>query len=130
MRAKKHDGLKEVAALLPDERSLVFWFSDFYFPESEAEEFLALASPHKVLGVSFCDGAEINIPRFGLVGVRDAESGKIRSIFIRPSVRKQMAREREEKEKRLKMLFEARGAEIYFNKGEADLEKFQNWLLS
>lgn len=130
MKSKNHKGLKDVCSLLPTERSLIFWFSDFYFPEEEIGFFLNSASPQLVMGVSFTDNAEQTIPRYGLFSVRDSETGIKKTVFMRPSVRSYMLNNIAEKEKGLSGIFSHYFSDIYFNRGEADFENFQNWLLN
>ncbi len=127
---KGHAGLKDVGRLLPKEHALIFWFSDFYFPATEIEDFLESVSKHTLYAVSFADNAEIAIPKFGLFRVGDSESGESRAVFMRPFLRKRMISEAEEREKKLASMFEDNLSDIYFVKGKADLEDFQNWLLT
>ncbi len=129
MEAGGHGGLSGVIDYLPKERSLVFWFSDFYLSEREMEEFLAATENHDVRAVAFLDDSEVNLPRFGFARLRDPESGGERFVFVRPSLRRKLAAEYRQRKSRLASLFGRRGKNAYFNVGEADIKGFQNWLL-
>jgi uncharacterized protein (DUF58 family) len=126
-RAKNHQGLSEVAAYLPNERSLIFWFSDFHLPERDIAAFLEETKAHDVRAVAFWDNAEFNLPSFGFVRFRDAESAAERLIFMRPAIKRKLEREFADKRKKLVRLFG--DADIHFHIGRQNLNAFQKWLL-
>lgn len=129
MKGRGHGAIAEVTEHLPKEKSLIFWLSDFYFPEKEIEEVLASAGNHDVMAVSFVDCSEIDLPRFGFAALEDPELGGKRQVFIRPSVRKKMAKTFDKKKKRLEALFESYGSSIYFNVGSVNAKEIQDWFL-
>jgi len=86
-----HKAITEIAGYLPKEKSLIFWFSDFYFSEKEIEGFLASVGNHDVKAVSFIDSSEINFPKFGFTVLGDPELGGKRLVFVRSAVRKKIA---------------------------------------
>ncbi|MDO8522884.1 MAG: hypothetical protein Q7S12_01180 [bacterium] len=130
MNSHGHKAIAEIAEHLPKEKSLIFWFSDFYFPEKEIEEFMALVGNyHDVRAVSFIDSSEINLPRFGFAALKDPERGGKRQVFIRPSIRKKIAKTFDEKRKRLESLFARYGNSVYFNIDDVNAKEIQDWLL-
>ncbi len=87
------EGLLEAIALLPRQRALVFLVSDFHFPMTFAAEALARLAPHQLVPLVLWDRAEYaRLPRFGLVSVRDAESGQRRLVFLRERLRERIER--------------------------------------
>ncbi len=80
-------GLLEAARYLPRQRGLIFLLSDFHFPLPDLERLLAALGGHDVVPVPIWSEAERKLPGFGLVRLRDAESGHQRLLFMRPSLR-------------------------------------------
>jgi uncharacterized protein (DUF58 family) len=82
-------GLLSAAAYLGRRRSLVFLASDFHFPQPLLEALLESLTPHDVVPVVVwdelrSDGEFHSLPRLGLVELRDAESGRRRTVLLRP----------------------------------------------
>lgn len=82
-------GLLSAAAYLGRRRSLVFLASDFHFPQPLLEAVLESLTPHDVVPVVVwdelrSDGEFHTLPRLGLVELRDAESGRRRTVLLRP----------------------------------------------
>jgi len=87
-------GLLSAAAYLGRRRSLVFLASDFHFPPSLLEAVLASLAKHDVVPVVLwdelrSDGEFHTLPPFGLLELRDAESGRRRTVLLRPSLHAQ-----------------------------------------
>ena len=79
------------AQQLRQKRSLVFLISDFHLPDALLTKTLTALAPHDVAPLVLWDSAEYrNIPTWGWARVRDMESGGNRSIFLRPSLAKQI----------------------------------------
>lgn len=84
-------GLLQAAAYLGRRRSLVFLASDFHFPQPLLEAVLESLTPHDVVPVVVwdelrSDGEFQSLPRLGLIELRDAESGRRRTVLLRPSM--------------------------------------------
>jgi hypothetical protein len=79
------------AQQLRQKRSLVFLISDFHLPDALLTESLTSLALHDVVPLVIWDSAEYrNIPAWGWARVRDMESGGDRSIFLRPSLARQI----------------------------------------
>jgi uncharacterized protein (DUF58 family) len=88
------DGLLSAAAYIGRRRSLVFLASDFHFPQPLLEAVLESLMPHDVVPVVVwdelrSDGEFQTLPRIGLVELRDAESGRRRTVLLRPRLHAQ-----------------------------------------
>jgi uncharacterized protein (DUF58 family) len=84
-------GLLSAAAYLGRRRSLVFLASDFHFAQPLLEAILESLAQHDVVPVVLwdelrSDGEFHTLPRLGLLELRDAESGRRRTVLLRPSL--------------------------------------------
>ena len=80
------EGLLDVGRNLTKQRSLIFLVSDFHFDAGLLSSLMESLSGHRVCPIVLWDRAEFErLPRFGLVSVRDSESGHKRTLFLRPS---------------------------------------------
>jgi len=92
-RAGSAEGVLEVAAHLGRERALVFLASDFHWPDDLMERVLESFARHHLVPVVLWDSAEYEtLPRFGLVELRDPETGARRRLFLRPRLREALCR--------------------------------------
>ncbi len=86
--AANADGMLAAADLLGRLRALVFVASDFLFPIAATEALLASLGWHQAVPVVIRDEAECErLPAFGLTELRDVESGRRRTVFLRPRLR-------------------------------------------
>ena len=88
------DGLRSAAAYIGRRRSLVFLASDFHFAQPLLDAVLESLNPHDVVPVVIwdelrSDGEFQTLPRIGLVELRDAESGRRRTVLLRPRLHAQ-----------------------------------------
>jgi len=76
-----------MAGRLPARRSLLFLVSDFHWPAPRLEQMLGLLSRHDVVPVVLWDPHEYDaLPRRGLVSLADPETGRRRTLFMRPKL--------------------------------------------
>ena len=103
-------GLLEAGRYLSPRTSLVFLASDFYLPLPLIERVLTSLSRHHVVPLILRDSSEERAPdSFGLVRLRDIETGASRLLFVRPSLRARLERERASREDALHLLLMHRG---------------------
>lgn len=87
-------GLADAAERIGGRRSLVFLTSDFLFPPRLLERILELMSMHTVVPVVIGDtGEHRGLPGFGLVRLRDSETGRARLLLLRGSLRQRVVEE-------------------------------------
>lgn len=85
-------GLVGAAEHLSRHRSLVFLASDFHFADVLLAEVLGRLARHEVVPVVVWDPAEYqDLPGFGLALLEDAESGRRRTLWLRPRLRERIA---------------------------------------
>jgi uncharacterized protein (DUF58 family) len=82
------EGLKSAAMQLGAGRKLLLLISDFRWPTQLAEVLFDALAIHDVLPVALVDSLELDPPRWGLLELRDAETGRRRMMFMRPSLRR------------------------------------------
>jgi uncharacterized protein (DUF58 family) len=112
-------GLRDAADYLPRQRSLVFLVSDFHFPIALFDDILDGLGHHAVVPVVLWDAAE-STPQaaFGLARVRDAESGRARSVLLRPALRQRWQAAFEQRRRMLEQCFSRRDLRPFFLVGE------------
>jgi uncharacterized protein (DUF58 family) len=82
------EGVADAASRVPAMRSLVFIVSDFYWPTGLLDDTLAALARHEVVPVALRDSVELRLPGFGLLRVRDSETGLERSVLARPGMQR------------------------------------------
>jgi uncharacterized protein (DUF58 family) len=99
-------GLRQAATYLAGKRKLVFLVSDFRIPMAEIEAVLESLARHHIAPILVSDSAEeSNLPPFGLINLRDLESGAGKVVFLRPSLRRRWRAEAEQRRQELDRLF-------------------------
>ena len=97
-RGRGSDGLLEAVSMIGHRRSLVFLVSDFHFPLALLDSVLAGLSRHQIVPVVLRDSGEAEPShRFGLVRVRDPETGMEQTLLMRPALRHRIAARAEER---------------------------------
>lgn len=99
------EGLIDAAGLIAGQRKLVILISDFHMPAGEMERIFAAFSAHDVVPIHLRDSAEIEgLPQWGLLALRDVETGRRRLIVMRPSLKRAWLRADEARCKALRKI--------------------------
>lgn len=86
-QGKNAAALMEIAPHLGRQRALVFLVSDFHLPLAQLSELLNTLIHHDVVPIVLWDSLEYQAwPRWGLVRVGDPETGRARTLFMRPAL--------------------------------------------
>jgi hypothetical protein len=111
-RIRDHNPYGLGAASLPTaamwvirERSLIFLLSDFYLPPELVDRTLTALTPHTIVPVMLLDSEDSQLNAFGLMRLVDSESGKHRTVFWRPALRKRIMERFTAHHKQLNALF-------------------------
>jgi uncharacterized protein (DUF58 family) len=84
-------GLLDAARQLGQQKSLVFLVSDFHFDDATLTSLLRSLATHCVCPIVLWDRAEYqHLPPFGLVSVKDSESGRRKTLLLRQSFRERL----------------------------------------
>lgn len=110
-----HEGLLEATSQLGRQRALVFLLSDFHLPDRELSALFDGLALHDVVPVVLWDSKEYaDLPRFGLAQLQDPETGILRRLLLRPSVREQIAASYAQRREHLNTWCAARGRVPFF----------------
>lgn len=84
-------GLLNAGPNLTKQRSLIFLVSDFHFNAGLLSSLMESLSGHRICPIVLWDRAEFErLPRFGLISVRDTESGHKRTLLLRPAFQERL----------------------------------------
>jgi hypothetical protein len=122
-------GLREAAALLAGRAGIVFLASDFHWPLAGLGEVLDGLAPAHVVPLVTWDAAEVEPPAgAGLAVLRDAESGRSRTLWLRPALRARWREAVSQHRATLDRLFGARGLRPFYLQGGFDAQALSNHL--
>lgn len=124
-RGKKRGGLARAVRQLPGQRSLVPIISDFYGDTDRVAEILEpVVVRHDVIPIVLWDKRELELPSgFGILPLRDLETGALRHVLLTRKTREAHRRNVEEQRSKIQTLFRRFGIEpFFFTEEESDLE--------
>lgn len=95
------DHISNIAQKVPNEKSLIFWISDFHHSHEYINTMIEQLSNHHVIPVHLSTEEEIKrLPSYGFTNFKDSELSLEREIFLRPRVKEKLLHDyRESKEK-------------------------------
>ncbi|MFV0477142.1 MAG: hypothetical protein ACK5ME_04805 [Parahaliea sp.] len=114
-------GLLQAAHLLGRRRKLVVLLSDFEFPEPQLDKLLSTLSGHDIVPIRLCEKVHDNLPRYGLLTVRDLETGHRRLLWLRPSLRARWREQEDERQQALARQFSRHGCRALDIPGKPDM---------
>lgn len=123
-------GLIDAAPLVGFRRALVFLISDFHFPLDEARRVLSTLARHDIVPIVLWDSAEFREPpAFGMVRVRDSETGVERYTWLRASVRRRLREAFERRRTELQSVFLESGCKPYFLLDRVDCDSLNTFFV-
>jgi uncharacterized protein (DUF58 family) len=123
------DGLREAATLLAGRGGIVFLVSDFQWPLAGLGDVLDGLAPAHVVPIVVWDPAEVEPPAAdGLALLRDAESGRSRTLWLRPGLRARWREAVRQRRSALDRLFGARALRAFYLQGAFDAQALTNHL--
>lgn len=123
------EGLRESAALLAGRGGIVFLASDFQWPLDGLGDVLDGLAPAHVVPLVAWDAAEVEPPAAdGLALLRDAETGRGRTLWLRPALRTRWREAVAQRRIALDRLFGARGLRPFYLQGAFDAQALTNHL--
>lgn len=109
------ESLWQLSPVLPSKRSLLFLASDFYMPLEKVSALMAQLTQHIVVPVVFWDESEYQeLPDFGIVKLKDLESGKTKTLFLRPKYKRRIIEAYARRKLELQYAFRSFGVEPLF----------------
>lgn len=117
------EGLREAATLQAGRNGIVFLVSDFQWPLEGLPAVLDALGPAHVVPLVVWDAAEVEPPAGdGLALLRDAESGRRRTLWLRPALRHRWREAVAQRRAELDGLFGARGLRPFYLQGAFDAD--------
>jgi hypothetical protein len=121
-------GLEEAALHLAGRHGLIFLASDFHWPLDRLDGVLDLLTHSYIVPLVIWDPAEVQPPNHdGLMPLRDVESGRRSTLWLRPSMRTRWREAVERRRAELNELFAARGIRPFYVSGEFDSEALSHY---
>ncbi|MGJ0395152.1 MAG: DUF58 domain-containing protein [Methylocystis sp.] len=113
-RGSSATGVLEAAAALGATRRLVFLISDFRWPERLIEQAFDALALHDVAPIVLIDSVETAPPKWGVLALRDSESGRRQTLLMRPALQRRWIEAEQARRRRLARLSSLRSrAPIY-----------------
>jgi uncharacterized protein (DUF58 family) len=101
------DGMLDVWRRIPTRRSLVMIVSDYHAPTPTWTRIHETLRHHQVVPILMQDHEPpAALPRWGLVHLDDAESGRSRTLLMRPSLQRRLTARAEQRQADLDLMFE------------------------
>ncbi|MGH8558946.1 MAG: DUF58 domain-containing protein [Methylococcales bacterium] len=122
-------GLLESPALLARKKSLIFLVSDFHFPLATLKQLLQNLDTHDVVPVVLRDSREEHYPDWGLMRLKDSETGRSRFLILRPGLREKIRKTFEQRRDAIAKLCTQFGREPYFVTDLFDPENLTRYFL-
>lgn len=124
-------GMLAAVQRVPARASLIFLVSDFHWPDELLHEVLERLSGHVVVPlVSWSAHEYVPAATFGLVAIRDLESGQRRLLLTRPGLRSRLAEAQNRRRHQLHRIFVSHGHEPVFFEGHYDPRQLTEYFLA
>ena len=124
------EGIKKINKYLPEEKSLIFWISDFHYPLDKINSILNQLSNHHVIPVFISSESEINsLPRYGFRKFIDSELNLEQEIFLRPSIKLQLLRDYNDIKGKIFNIFSKNHLKQIIINESIDMESIQKYFM-
>jgi hypothetical protein len=121
-------GLEEAALHLAGRSGLTFLASDFHWALDRLDGVLDLLAHAYIVPLILWDPAEMQPPKQdGLMPLRDLESGRRSTVWLRPSMRARWHEAVQRRRAELEAIFTARGIRPFYISGEFDSEALSDY---
>ncbi|MBS0252984.1 MAG: VWA domain-containing protein [Proteobacteria bacterium] len=127
---KGSEGIADAGAVIAGSRKLVFIVSDFLWSDAETRMAVEALAFHDVVPIELRDSLEIeDLPSWGLLNLRDLESGRHRLVAMRPSLKEQWLTLRNERRDRITRVLDANAREMFTIRDSIDWTRLTAYLL-
>jgi uncharacterized protein (DUF58 family) len=125
---KSASGISDLAELLPSRRCLLLLASDFLMPLDQLDAALTSLSRHDLAPIILGTHSYQNLPRAGLLRLRDVETGASRLMLMRPSLHRRWREAADARQRALRGLFERHGRLPFHAHGAIDVAELSQHL--
>ncbi len=123
-------GVCDAAGELGGPKKLVFLISDFLWPQVDAERAATALASNDVIPIELEDSLQAeDLPRWGLLNLRDLETGRRRLIAMRPALRERWLSRRREHRRSMRRIFGTTARQMFSARDRIDWMKFTSYLL-
>jgi len=123
-------GALEAAAAIAGSKKLVFLISDFLWSMADARRIGGALASHDVVPIEIEDSLQSdNLPDWGLLNLRDLESGRRRLTVMRPTLKEQWIRSRQEHRRSIRQVFDATARQMFSIRDRIDWMRLTSYLL-
>lgn len=124
------NGIAEAGAAIAGARKLVFIISDFLWPDETARAAAEALAFHDIVPIQLRDSQELDdLPRWGLLNLRDLETGRHRLIAMRPSLKEKWLTLRNDQRERITRVLDANSREMFTVRDSIDWMRLTAYLL-
>ena len=100
------ENLSDIVQKVPNEKSLVFWISDFHHSYERIDTMIEQLSNHHVIPVHLSTEQEIKrLPNYGFTNFMDSELNVEREIFLRPKIKDKLLSDYKEGKEKIFQIF-------------------------
>ena len=125
------EGIKEINKYLPEEKSLIFWISDFHLSLDEIEKILNQLSSHHVIPLFISSEAEIKkLPKYGFRKFIDSELNLDYEVFLRPRIKEKLLLDYNDTKEKISRIFSKKQLKQIVVDERIDIEEIQKYFMS
>lgn len=123
-------GLAEAGAAIAGSKKLVFLISDFLWPQEAARTAIEALAFHDIVPIEIRDSLELDgLPEWGLLNLRDLETGRHRLVAMRPALKARWRAQRRQQRERIAEELHAASRETFTVTDKIDWMRFTSFLL-
>jgi len=123
-------GVGEAGAALAGSRRLVFLISDFLWSEDDARKAGEALASHDVVPIEIDDSLSLDdMPDWGLLNLRDLESGRRRLVAMRPALKARWRKRREAQRRATRRVFDMTARDMFTVRNRVDWMRLTSFLL-
>lgn len=123
-------GVAEAAAAVSGTRKLVFLVSDFLWSTQDARLAGEALASHDVVPVEIDDSLQLDeLPDWGLLNLRDLETGRRRLVAMRPALKAQWQETRKQQREATRQVFDTTARSMFTIRDRIDWMRLTSFLL-
>ena len=124
------DGIKDINKYLPEEKSMVFWISDYHNTIENIEQTINQLSNHHVIPLFISSEGELKkLPNYGFRKFVDSELNLEHEVFLRPTVKQKILNDYEEMKKKIFQVFSQKQLKQIIIDEDINIEIIQKYFL-